>query len=245
MTFSGNAAVSNGGAIYNDGSSPTLTNVVFAGNTSNLYGGAIYNRAASNPSLTDVTFSDNTADRGGGIYNTTSNPTLVNVVFAGNEACNNQGGGICNYMGSSASLTNVTFSGNTAPYGGGMFNNNSSPTLVNTIMWGDWASSRGMGLQLVERAGRLPRSSRAGCRAAASTGHNVLGNPLSVDRPGGDLHLGGPPSPAFDSGNNAAPSIAATTVTGTTGSGTQRSTWGHTSFRSRVPLLSRLPGQWS
>ena len=212
VTFSGNAAVSNGGAMYNDGSSPTLTNVVFAGNTSNLYGGAIYNRAASNPSLTDVTFSDNTADRGGGIYNTTSNPTLVNVVFTGNAATNNQGGGMYNYMGSSASLTNVTFSSNTAPYGGGMFNNNSSPTLVNTIMWGDWASSGGneifnsssapvVSYPLIQ--GGLP----GGC---VNGGNNVLGNPLFVDRPGGDLHLGGPPSPAFDSGNNAAPNIAAT-----------------------------------
>ena len=216
VTFSENAAVSNGGAMFNDGSSPTLTDVAFKGNFSNWYGGGIYNRTGSNPTLTNVAFSNNTADRGGGIYNTTSSPTLVNVVFAGNAATNNQGGAMYNYVGSNSALTNVTFSNNTAPYGGGIFNNMSSPTLVNTIMWGNSATGGGnemfnhssapvVSYSLIQ--GGLP----GGC---VNGGNNVYDNPLFVDGPGGDLHLSGPASAAFDSGNNAAPDILATDLDG-------------------------------
>jgi predicted outer membrane repeat protein len=46
--------------------------------------------------------------------------------------------------GSSATLTNVTFSGNSAQYqGGGMFNSYSSPTLTNATFSGNDAASSG------------------------------------------------------------------------------------------------------
>ena len=48
------------------------------------------------------------------MYNIVSNPTLTNVTFSGNSAP--IGGGMHN-LGSNPTLTNVTFSGNTA--GGG------------------------------------------------------------------------------------------------------------------------------
>jgi LPXTG-site transpeptidase (sortase) family protein len=72
------------------------------------------------------------------MYNSNSSPTLTNVTFSGNSA--KFGGGMSN-VDSSPTLTNVTFSGNSASYdGGGMFNLfNSSPTLTNVIMWGDSA----------------------------------------------------------------------------------------------------------
>jgi len=48
-----------------------------------------------------------------------------------------EGGGMSNDS-SSPTLTNVTFSGNTATfYGGGMSNDSSSPTLTNAIVWGN------------------------------------------------------------------------------------------------------------
>jgi len=72
---------------------------------------------------------DSPQPEGGGMYNFQSSPTLTNVTFSGNSA--ESGGGMCNYE-SSPTLTNVTFSANTAEiHGGGMYNYLSSPTLTN------------------------------------------------------------------------------------------------------------------
>jgi predicted outer membrane repeat protein len=61
-------------------------------------------------------------------------PALTNVTFSGNTA--SYGSGMYNYDHSNPVLTNVTFTGNTAgTHGGGMYNSTSSPTLVNAILW--------------------------------------------------------------------------------------------------------------
>jgi len=107
-----NGTASNGGGMYNNSSSPTVTNCTFSGNTATLYGGGgMANYYNSSPTVTNCTFSGNTADDGGGMYNKYySTPTV----------------------------SNCTFSGNTASNGGGMYNNyNSSPTVSNCILWGD------------------------------------------------------------------------------------------------------------
>ncbi|CAG0937303.1 partial Collagenase ColH, partial [Thermoflexales bacterium] len=76
---------------------------------------------------------------GGGMYNSSSSPTLINVTFSGNAAT--FGGGMCNGGGSSPTLISVTFSGNAATYsGGGMYNESSSPTLSNVTFSGNMAT---------------------------------------------------------------------------------------------------------
>jgi parallel beta-helix repeat protein len=68
--------------------------------------------------------------RGGGMYNLEGSPTLTNCTFSGNSA-QNSGGGMVNEE-SNPTLTNCTFSDNSAGYyGGGMFNAKSDPTLTN------------------------------------------------------------------------------------------------------------------
>jgi len=63
------------------------------------------------------------------MYNQSSNPTLTNVTFSGNSA--DYGGGISNFDNSNAKLRNVTFNNNTAGiFGGGMDNSSSSPNLT-------------------------------------------------------------------------------------------------------------------
>lgn len=61
---------------------------------------------------------------GGGMINDSGSPTLTNLTFSGNSA--DYGGGMYNFGengNSSPTLTNVIFSGNTATYyGGGMYN---------------------------------------------------------------------------------------------------------------------------
>ncbi|HQK12695.1 MAG TPA: choice-of-anchor Q domain-containing protein [Anaerolineae bacterium] len=103
-------------------------------------GGGMYNRTSS-PTLMNMTFSGNSADIGGGMLNrNSSNPALTNVTFSGNSA--NAGGGMFNYT-SSPTLTNVTFSGNSANAGGGMYNYTSSPTLTNVTFSGNSAEGGG------------------------------------------------------------------------------------------------------
>jgi len=82
-------------------------------------------------------------DSGGGMYNYQSSPTLTNVTFSGNSA--NYGGGMYTPY-SSPTLMNVTFSGNSANYGGGMYNYQSSPTLTNVTFSGNSANYRGGGM---------------------------------------------------------------------------------------------------
>ncbi len=65
---------------------------------------------------------------GGGMYNARSSPTLNEITFSANSAF--YGGGMANKSGSNPSLTGVTFSTNVASnLGGGMENSSSSPTL--------------------------------------------------------------------------------------------------------------------
>ena len=134
-----------GGGMYNDNSSPTVTNCTFSGNTA---GGGMYNNSSS-PTVSNCTFSGNTAGSGGGMYNTSSSPDVTNCTFSGNTA-GSFGGGMYNGNGSSPGVTNCTFSGNaTGQYdggGGGMYNTSSSPTVTNCTFSGNTVSWSGGGM---------------------------------------------------------------------------------------------------
>ncbi len=137
VTISNGLTNLNGGGMFNNESSPTLSHVVFSGNTASDGGGM--SNADSSPTLSHVTFSGNTAtEKGGGMRNSQSSPTLSHVTFSKNTA-KQLGGGMAN-SGSSPTLTNVTFSGNTAKeLGGGMANSDSSPTTTNVEYSGNTA----------------------------------------------------------------------------------------------------------
>uniref|UniRef100_UPI0015CD898C HYR-like domain-containing protein n=1 Tax=Winogradskyella wichelsiae TaxID=2697007 RepID=UPI0015CD898C len=147
VTITRNTA-SNGGGIYNWSSSPSLTNVAITGNTAASFGGGIINQFNSSPSLTNVAITGNTAASfGGGIINQfNSSPSLTNVAITGNTAAS-FGGGIINQFNSSPSLTNVAITENTASNGGGIFNqSNSSPSFTNVAITGNTASNNGGGI---------------------------------------------------------------------------------------------------
>ncbi|MCH7547862.1 MAG: hypothetical protein IID30_15800, partial [Planctomycetes bacterium] len=69
---------------------------------------------------------------GGGMYNLNSSPTVTNCSFSGNTAVG-PGGGMYN-IDSNPTVTNCSFSGNSSVgSGGGMYNQNASfPTVTNT-----------------------------------------------------------------------------------------------------------------
>ena len=146
VEFLNNTASSHGGGMFNsDHNSPTLSNVIFQGNSSGSGGGGMANGNNSNPSLSQVTFLANTAsDWGGGMWNVNSSPTLTDVTFSGNTA--SWGGGIHSSY-STSTLTNVIFEGNTAIQGGGMVNGEASyPTLTGVEFLNNTASSHGGGM---------------------------------------------------------------------------------------------------
>lgn len=95
--------------------------------------------AGSNPMLTNVVFIDNrvSGDGGGGAIKTyNSSPILTNVTFSGNHAV--VGGAIDNWH-SSMILTNATLRGNSADqYGAAIYNQESNPTITNTIIWANY-----------------------------------------------------------------------------------------------------------
>lgn len=133
----------NGGGIYNNHASPTISQCIFTGNTGTVNGGGMYNNNSSSPVIINCIFSGNTSNTyGGGMLNQSSSPSLINCLFNGNLTGTTGfggGGGIFNYA-SSPSLTNCTFAGNKAPSGsGGGLNDQhaSSSTLVNCIIWGN------------------------------------------------------------------------------------------------------------
>jgi parallel beta-helix repeat protein len=73
-----------------------------------------------------------------------SNPTVTNCTFSGNSA--DFGGGMFN-LGSSPTVANCTFTGNTcSENGGGMYNSSSSPMVTNCTFSGNTCSEYGGGM---------------------------------------------------------------------------------------------------
>jgi hypothetical protein len=129
--------------------------------------------------------------------NDSSSPTLTNVTFSGNTA--DEGGGMFNES-SSPILTSVTFSENAAgSSGGGMYNYASSPTLRNSILWGDIPdeiSNDGTSSSVVTYS-----DVQGGFPGAGNIAVNPMLVPLS-DNGGFVLtHALDPLSPAIDAGN--------------------------------------------
>jgi len=133
---SGNWPDNNGGGVYCENSSPTVTNVIITRNTAVNDGGGVY-CSYSSPTLTNVIFTENLADYGAAIFCDNSFLALVNNVIVRNMASYRGGGIFCHY--SSPMLINTTVAENIATTdGGGIFcHNNSSPVVINTILWED------------------------------------------------------------------------------------------------------------
>lgn len=136
-----------GGGMYNNASTPELSDCMFQGNFSD-FGGAICNFSNSAGTLTGCTFIDNRADDdGGAIYNSNSEPTATNCVFTENTA-GDEGGAVFNAdQGSSANIPvfiECTMSGNACGgEGGGMHNFSVSPVISNCTITDNSGSTGG------------------------------------------------------------------------------------------------------
>jgi hypothetical protein len=138
------------------------------------------------------------ADYGGGMYNAGSSPTVTNCTFSGNTA-NIIGGGMISDGGSSAKITNCTFSNNSAnDRGGGMCDYFSSTTVTNCTFNGNTATGFYGGGGLYNHYSESPTFN--GCTFSGNTATGFYG--------GGGLYNHYCESPTFNgctfSGNTAA-----------------------------------------
>jgi filamentous hemagglutinin family protein len=129
-TVSDNTAGVNGGGIW-AGGTVSLTNSTVSDNTAGFNGGGIL--AGSTVTLTNSTVSGNAASilDGGGIY-ASGTVTLTNSTVSGNTAASGDGGGI--WAGSGATIRNSTIAFNTANNGGGIYRNNGTIDIGNSIV---------------------------------------------------------------------------------------------------------------
>ena len=115
----------NGGGLCNEGGTVTLTNVNITGNTADDRGGGISNQGTltmTGGSLTGNISRDGTDPKGGGgLFNYEgATATLTNVTITGNTVTYYGGGGICNF--GTLTIDGGSITGNTAgTHGGGIW----------------------------------------------------------------------------------------------------------------------------
>ena len=103
------------------------------------------NGVDSSAKLDGFTITNGNATYGGGMDSINSSPTVSNCTFSGNTA-SYYGGGM-RIAFSSPTVTNCTFSGNTSvENGGGMYNWTSSPTVTNCTFSGNTSVENGGGM---------------------------------------------------------------------------------------------------
>ena len=185
------ATTGKGGGMYlGDSSGYDLTDTEFDGNEA-ILGGGIF-AEASDPSLTEVSFEDNHAQPtyiddfhgGGGAYLAgSSHATFLDCAFSENSAAIGGGMFIDN---SNPTLTNVSFSGNEASDGdgGGLWNSGGSPNLTNVLFGGNAATLDGGGM-------RSGGSSSNPVLVNATFSGNAAGDG-GVEGSGGGLYTDGP-----------------------------------------------------
>ena len=158
ISFTGNKAANSGGGMSNEGD-PALSHLIFTNNTSPNTGGGL--SASGNPILTDVDFNGNEAVVGGGFYVSGSynHVTIFQARFTSNRAYSGgsytHGGGMYTNMGTGSSLTmtNVIFSGNTSVwYGGGMEIGVGDIHMINVLFYGNRAGASGGGMSIYQTA---------------------------------------------------------------------------------------------
>ena len=131
LTITGGALSERGGGVYSWNSTIKISKCIFIGNIAED-GAGIYNRLG-NLTVTDCTFNGNVAadGMGGGIYSYKGDLTIYSCNFIGNSATQ-EGGGLANDY-NSTTVTNCTFSSNSARWGGAIHSSHYGATVKNCL----------------------------------------------------------------------------------------------------------------
>ena len=171
-TIAGNAAATIGGGLVTEGNSPDLHGISVIGNQAATGGGVVF-IAAGTPDVCSLLVAGNASSTAGaGVYCDASSPRLINATIANNTA-GTSGGGLACYMGSSPTVVNSVLWGNSAAQGESVFVDVGSPTVEFSDVQGGWPG----------------------------TGNFDL-DPLFTDAGDGDYHLSHG-SPCLDAGDTA------------------------------------------
>ena len=183
LKFIGNAAVEDGAGVFLENSQSQLISVDFIDNTAEFNGGGLHVQNSTLPFMADMLFSGNTAIYGGGLYmEGTIVGFLTQVIFQENNA-GFSGGGMYGYdftgnLGvatfdsntaavsaggmtlvlSSPTINNVTFSGNSAPYGGALGIQGGTPLLHHITLTNNVAENSGGAIYLNDTAVEIKES---------------------------------------------------------------------------------------
>lgn len=141
VTFEGNKAKWNGGAIFNEGTL-NISNALFNQNgfvdgSTTTKGGAIRNdNNHASLTLSNTTFSSNSAENGGAIFNGSGSTLTINpnVAFNSNSAADN-GGGI--YNQGTAIIDGASFNSNSSTQRGGAIYTTGNLTVRNSSFTGN------------------------------------------------------------------------------------------------------------
>jgi hypothetical protein len=196
-----------GGGVYCHTSSPIIRNNVITGGFVDA-GGGIYCFDSSAVIIgNDISVNEYLGEGGGGIFCDSASPTIINNVISGNSVggadLNSRGGGIC-LENSAPMIVSNTFHRNDTgssfmgiPGDGGAIycGGNSSPAVVNSILWDNFPDE----IYILSGSPVVTYSNVMG--GWTGTG-NIDGDPLFVDAAGGDYHLT-LASPCRDSGDNS------------------------------------------
>lgn len=159
--FINNWAGFGGGIFITINSSPTLTNCSFRDNEVMLGGAGATTYGGGAPRLLNCEFIDNLATGtdssrpGGGGLEVTADTVLINCLFRGNVSMGD-GGGMISRSGAQPTLSNCAFLFNSAigPFadGGGLYGQDSSPTVAGSTFYGNDAGRRGGGFSFAHES---------------------------------------------------------------------------------------------
>jgi hypothetical protein len=202
-----------GGGIVVEGTTATLVNTTISGNVSALGGGIHiggFVGAGGILTLLNSTISDNHTDQdfqailgGGGILNDGGTVIISNSTVSNNSSIGSTGGGIYNFPFSAGTVTfiNSTLSGNSATFGGGIFNSGigtlhlQNTIIANSAVGGDCVNEGTLATNL------------ANLIEDGSCNPVISGDPLleALANNGGptETHALMPTSSAVDAGDNA------------------------------------------
>jgi CSLREA domain-containing protein len=123
---------------------PAVTSVTVSGNHSSTVGSIFMVDSGAQVFLYGLTIANgNSPAAGGGINALGGTLTVTNSTFSGNTANNTDGGAIFFTNAGTLTVTNSTFSGNTAGSGGAIFTNTDMLTVTNSTFSGNTANIGG------------------------------------------------------------------------------------------------------
>ncbi len=200
-----------GAGIFVETGTATVNTTTFSNNTASNSGGAITNGATV--TITNSTFNNNVGNNlgggnGAGAIDNVGMLIIANSTFA-NNSTGTQGGAIRNANASTVDVTNSTFSGNSAPSGGVIFQVvGGTATFKNTILANSPSGGNCAGSPIIDGGNNLQFPGTT-CGITIPSADPMLGPLANNGGPTQTMSLN-PGSPAIDAGNNvlcAAPPV--------------------------------------